>query len=83
MSRDPIWDAMKEHSKEKFNRDRAAFLANAEKDDDGGWTKHTKYHWSRIVNGERLDYWPSRNKFQYRGKVMRGDVMKIVRSKTF
>jgi hypothetical protein len=77
--RDPIWDALKEHSKEKFDRDRTAFLEKAKKDDDGGWTKHTEYHWSRSVNGERLDYWPSRKKYQYKGKVKRGDVMRIVR----
>jgi hypothetical protein len=78
-ARDPIWDAMKQHSREKFNADRARFLAQAQTDDDGGWTKHTEYHWSRCVNGERLDYWPSRKKFQWRGKVQRGDVMKIVK----
>jgi len=32
-----------------------------------------------MVNGERLDYWPSRKKYQYRGKVKRGDVMQIIR----
>lgn len=77
--RDPIWDALREHSKGKFDADRARFLAQAQADDDGGWTKHTEFHWSRRVNGERLDYWPSRKKFQWRGKVQRGNVMKIVR----
>ena len=77
--RDPIWDELKTHKKEKFNRDRAAFLEAAKQEDDGGWTKHTEYHWSRLVNGDRLDYWPSRKKYQYHGKIHRGDVMKIVR----
>lgn len=79
--RDPIWDALKEHSKAKFDVDRARFHAEAVAADDGGWTKHTEYHWSRIVGGERLDYWPSRKKYQWRGKVQRGGVMKIVRMK--
>jgi hypothetical protein len=79
MTRDPIWDALKSHSKEKFDSDRATFLKQAQSDDDGGWTKHTEFHWSRMIGGERLDYWPSRKKFQWRGKVQRGDVMKIVR----
>lgn len=70
--RDPIWDALAERSKNKFDADRARFLCDAVSDDDGGWTKHTQYHWSRNVNGERLDYWPSRKKFQWRGKVFRG-----------
>ena len=78
--RDDLWDALKQHKKEKFNADRAAFLSEAVRDDDGGWTKHTEFHWSRIINGERLDYWPSRKKFQWRGVVRRGDVMKIVRA---
>lgn len=78
--RDDLWGALKRHKKEKFNADRDAFLSKAVKDDDGGWTKHTAFHWSRTINGERLDYWPSRKKFQWRGKVRRGDVMNIVRA---
>lgn len=70
--RDPIWDALKERSKNKFDADRERFLDEAMTDDDGGWTKHTIYHWSRKINGNRLDYWPSRKKFQWKGKVMRG-----------
>lgn len=77
--RDEIWDMMKEASKEKFDADRLRFLEEAQAADDGGWTKHTKYHWSRTVNGKRLDYWPSRKKYQYDGQIRRGDVMKIVR----
>jgi hypothetical protein len=78
--RDPIWDALKQHSKDKFAADRARFLADAKSVDDGGWTKHTEFHWSRSVNGERLDYWPSRKKFQYRGQVRRGNVMRIIKT---
>ena len=77
MTRDPIWDALKAHSKEKFDADRARFMLDAIALDDGGWHKHTQHHWSRMVNGERLDYWPSRKKYQWRGKVRRGDVYKI------
>lgn len=79
MSRDEFWDGLKAHKREKFDADRKAFMGAAVATDDGGWTKHTEYHWSRLVDGERLDYWPSRKKYQWRGKVMRGDVMKIVR----
>ena len=31
-----------------------------------------------MVAGHRLDFWPSRKKFQYRGKVRRGDVFKFI-----
>lgn len=79
MTRDPIFDALKQHSKEKFDADRAKFLADAVELDDGGWTKHTDYHWSRIVAGHKLQYWPSRKKFQYKGKVRRGDVLGFIR----
>jgi hypothetical protein len=79
--RDPIWDELKSHKKEKFDSDRVKFLDSAVKEDDGNWTKHTEFHWSRIVSGKRLDYWPSRKKFQYNGKVMRGDVQKFILSK--
>lgn len=74
-----IWQDLKACKKEKFDADRARFLADAQAADDGGWTKHTQWHWSRMLNGERLDYWPSRKKYQYRGEVKRGDVMRIVR----
>ena len=80
--RDPVWDALKDHSKAKFNADRERFMAQAIEQDDGGWTKHTQHHWSRAVGGSRLDYWPSRKKWQYEGKVQRGDVQAFIRSKT-
>jgi hypothetical protein len=76
--RDPFWDELKKHKQEKFDSDRAQFLEDAIKEDGGKWTKHTDYHWSRNLVGKRLDYWPSRKKFQYAGKVMRGDVGKFI-----
>lgn len=33
------------------------------------------------LNGKRLDYWPSRNKFQYEGKVLCGDVQGFIRNR--
>jgi hypothetical protein len=79
MAREEIWDAMKEHFKGKFDSDRKRFLSDAVAADDGGWEKHTEFHWSRVVVDHRLDYWPSRKKFQYRGKVRRGDVIKFIK----
>jgi hypothetical protein len=79
-TRDPIWDFMKERSKAKFDADRARFMQAAVAADDGLWVKHTDYHWSRMVAGKRLDYWPSRKKYQYAGRVLRGDVQKFIRS---
>lgn len=77
--RDPIWDALKEISRDKFNADRARFAAEADAADDGGWHKHSQHHWSRMVGADRLDYWPTRKKYQFRGKVRRGDVYAVIR----
>lgn len=77
--RDPIWDALKAHSKEKFDADRQRFMQDAVASDDGGWTRHSEWHWSRTVANSRLDYWPSRKKFQYKGRVMRGNVQAFIR----
>ena len=77
--RDPIWDALKEHSRDKFNADRARFATEANAADDGGWHKHNPHHWSRMVGPDRLDYWPTRKKYQFRGKVRRGDVYAVIR----
>lgn len=62
---DDLWDALKRRRIEK----KAERIAAAGSSDDGGWTKHTEYHWSRYVCGEKLDYWPSTGKFMYKRKV--------------
>ena len=80
--RDPIWDALKQSAKGKFDADRARFMEKAVAEDDGGWTKHTEHHWSRTVAGKRLDFWPSRKKYQFNGRVMRGDVHKFIAKAT-
>lgn len=77
--RDPIWDALKARSKEKFSKDRKTFMDKAVAEDDGGWIKRTEYHWQRLVAGKLLDYWPSRSKFQYDGVVRRGDVKEFIK----
>ena len=64
-------EAMKEARRERGLRNLSAA-------DPTGWTIHTEHHWSRTLNGKRLDYWPSRNKFQWQGKVMTGDVLTFI-----
>ena len=71
------YKALREHNKRK----REGNLSNAIANDDGGWTKHTTYHWSRTLNGKRLDYWPSRNKFQYEGKISYGGIDGFIRKR--
>lgn len=60
---------------------RESNLKSANILDDGKWTKHTEYHWSRLLNGKRLDYWPSRNKFMYLSKVMTGNIQGFIKKR--
>lgn len=46
-----------------------------------GWTKHTDYHYSYQLNGKRLDFWPSRNKWQFEGKIVVGDLAGFIRNR--
>ena len=69
-----VFNAMREMDAARRSRNLAAA-------DPAGWTIHTKYHWSCDLGGSRLDYWPSRNKFQWRGKVMTGDVVGFIRKR--
>ena len=69
-----VFRDMREMNKKRKER-------NLENADKSGWTEHSEYHWSRNLNGKRLDYWPSRNKFQYEGRVMCGDVKGFVRNR--
>ena len=66
-----IFNTMKRYTRER-KRERLAAA------DPTGWVKHTDYHWSRTLLGSKLDYWPSRDKFQWRGRVMTGDVVAFI-----
>jgi hypothetical protein len=67
--------------RERKEADKARKKRNLAAANPDGWTKHTEYHWSRTLAGARLDYWPSRNKFQYKGRVMTGDVAGFIRKR--
>ena len=69
-----VFDDMRQHDRERKAR-------NLAKADPSGWTVHTDYHWSRDLNGKRLDYWPSKNKFQYDGRIMCGDINGFIRKR--
>ncbi len=47
-----VFNAMKQHKKEI----RAARMESA---DSEGWSKHTDHHWYRIIDGEKMNYWPA------------------------
>lgn len=54
---------------ENIKAHRAEMLAKA---DTTGWTEHTPYHFSRTINGERIEWWPSGGKVKYQGKMVYG-----------
>ncbi|QIG66083.1 hypothetical protein PQB35_gp27 [Ochrobactrum phage vB_OspP_OH] len=54
---------------------------NWRKADDTGWNVHTPYHWSRDLNGSKIDYWPTRNKFRWRGRTYVGDVVGFIKNR--
>ncbi len=53
-------------------------VRRVEADPAVGWTKHTLWHWSRDLNGKKIDFWPTKDKWLYDGKVMTGDVDKFI-----
>lgn len=64
------WRAHKEYlrGKRKDNLEREMPLIMS------GWTKHTEHHYSGMIGDKRIDYWPSRNKFMFSGRVMTGGI---------
>lgn len=61
--------ALEEMRKEE-RRERAR--RNGEIFDQANWIIHVDYHWGRWIDGEKLDFWPSKDKWMYRGKVRVG-----------
>ena len=59
----------RDERRERHDANHAAAVAA----DDGGWTKHTPTHWSRMLAGRKLQYWPGAAKWHYLGSTSRGD----------
>lgn len=55
--------------RERTKQHRRDMLAKA---DTSGWTKHSEYHFSRVFDGERVDWWPSGGKARYKNKMVYG-----------
>ena len=63
------------------HRDRERRQANLEAANPEGWTQHTQWHWSRVLsNGEKVQYWPTKNKFHYKNKTHCGGVEGFIRN---
>lgn len=69
-----IFNDMRAADKERRHRN----LASA---DATGWTVHCDTHWSRDLAGHRLDYWPSRHRFRWKGRTYTGDVNGFIRNR--
>lgn len=41
------------------------------------WRKCSHHHWQTTIQGEVLDYWPSKRKFRFQGETRVGDVNKF------
>ena len=63
-------------------RDKQRKARNLRAADPTGFTQHTAYHWSCELQGHRLDYWPSRNKWRWRGRTYTGDVRGFIRQRS-
>lgn len=69
-----VFDDIREERRQK----RATNLAKA---DTAGWSQFTQYHFWRMVDGHRLDWWPSSNKWLYKGKYYRGGLPKAIKDR--
>lgn len=64
--------------RESNKRHRSEQLARVSpKLDSSEWTKHTDWHYSKYIGPDKLDFWPSTDKFMFRGKVYKGGLNKM------
>lgn len=60
--------------RERHRRERRARRLN--NTSDFGWSKHTDTHWYRMIGQEKMHWWPSSNKWLYKGRYYRGALPK-------
>lgn len=68
-----VFDLMREANKQRKEKN----LANAEPFLKF-FTKHTQWHYSTYLNGERVDWWPSTNKWRVSYKNYNGDAVSLM-----
>lgn len=54
------------------SRPRATLVKFTKKHEAAGWNRFTDWHWQTTVDGDLLDYWPSKGKWRYRGITTEG-----------
>lgn len=55
--------------REETRKHRQKMLAQANTE---GWTRHTEWHFSRVINGDRIEWWPSGGKAKIKGRMVYG-----------
>ena len=66
------YEVFKEIERERKLRRARRLMAQ----DSYGWGKHSDTHWYRFIEGEKLHWWPSANKWLYKGQYYRGGLPK-------
>lgn len=67
----PLKEMRRQYAAKKAER-RAAFEGGP------GWHKFSETHWRYTLNGKPLDFWPGPAKWQYEGRINRGNVYEFV-----
>lgn len=67
-----VFDMIRDQRKQVRRQRRDAFTGGP------GWVCHCETHWSYLLDGDRLDYWPGTMRFRWRGKTMNGDVLSFI-----
>ena len=55
-------------------RPRAVYVAFKKKHEKMGFRQCSDWHWQAKINGEILDFWPSKSKWRYQGTTTEGDM---------
>ena len=82
--RDDEWGALKQMRKDAQENRSQLRTEWEQKFKDGqleGWTRFSETHYRFDLKGHPLDYWPGKKKWQYRGKIKRGDVLSFIKSR--
>lgn len=72
-----VFRDMREHDRQRRQRN----LENAYASGTDGWTVHHETHWSRMLQGHKLEYWPSKNKWRWLNKTYTGDVHGFIKNR--
>lgn len=80
------WREHKDYLREKARKEGTSYYAQGlgrkrpatlvkftKKDAALGFKKFTDWHWQARIDGDLLDYWPSKEKWRYRGVTHQGE----------